>query len=437
MCDDYVIVPLKIYEFNGNFMIRKTFKSLFLTGSIILGHSAVVSTASAQQSHSIAAVVNDDIVTSHDLRQRVMFILATTGAERTEESLNRVQAQALRNLVDEKIQIQEAEKYDQKISDDEINQSVIRLIGQNGLNPDDVVKQLAAANISIQTLRSQVESEIAWQRIVNGLYGSRIRISDAQINETLNRLTANASKPSYNVAEIYIEATPDIGGMDGAMEGAKAMIAQISQGAPFQLLAQQFSSAPSASKGGVIGWVREGELRPEIDQVILQMEKGNLSKPIQVPGGVYVVALVDKQISETETLFKLKQVNYLAETQDEKDAAKGKLLDVQGKLTNCDTLSSDVDNYQDLRFADMGELKTSDLAEAILDKLAGTDVGAMTEPIETPQGVAAILVCDRSVSGSNVPTRDEIEDRLMDQQLAQASKRHLRDLRRNATIVLR
>ena len=420
-------------------MQSRTLKTFFLAATTALASCLLTAPAAQAQvtSHGIAAVVNDDIITTHDLRQRVLFIMATTGAERTEESLARIQAQALRNLVDEKIQIQEAEKYEQEISEEEINRSVGRLIGRNNLDPQEVIQQLAAANISIRTLQNQVESEIAWQRIVNGLYGSRIRISDAQINETLNRLSANASKPSYNVAEIYIEASEDIGGMDGAMQGANAMIAQVAQGAPFQLLAQQFSSAPSASKGGLIGWVREGELRPELDEVILQMEKGNLSTPIQVPGGVYVIALIDKKISETETLFKLKQVNYLAETQDEKDAAKGKLLALKGKITECDTLSSDVDEYEELRYADMGELKTSDLQDAILNRLAETDVGALTDPIETPQGVAAILVCDRSVSGSNIPTRDEIENRLMDQQLAQASKRHLRDLRRNATVVIR
>jgi len=433
------IVRHAIKEAQGKSMGSNTLKKFLLGASAVLASCLVtVPMAQAQAtSHGIAAVVNDDIITTHDLRQRVLFIMATTGAERTEESLARIQAQALRNLVDEKIQIQEAEKYEQEISIEEINRSVGNLIGRNNLDPQEVIQQLAAAGIRIKTLQNQVESEIAWQRIVNGLYGSRIRISDAQINETLNRLSANASKPSYNVAEIYIEASDDIGGMPGALEGANAMIAQVSQGAPFQLLAQQFSSAPSASKGGLIGWVREGELRPELDAVILQMEKGNLSTPIQVPGGVYVVALIDKKISETETLFKLKQVNYLAETQDEKDAAKGKLLALKGKLTECDTLSADIDEHPDLRQADMGELKTSDLQEAILERLAETDVGALTDPIETPQGVAAVLVCDRSVSGSNIPTRDEIENRLMDQQLAQASKRHLRDLRRNATVVIR
>jgi len=89
---------------------------------------------------------------------------------------------------------------------------------------------------------------------------------------------ANASKPRYRVAEIYIEASPEIGGMEGALEGANAMITQVKGGAPFALLAQQFSSAASAARGGDVGWVREGELRPEIDAVIKQMVDGSLSK---------------------------------------------------------------------------------------------------------------------------------------------------------------
>lgn len=409
-----------------------------LSSALMLASAAIFAPlAAAQNTHGIAAVVNDDIVTTYDLQQRVLFMVATTGVERTEASIARVQQQAMRNLVDEHIQMQESEKYDQTVDPKEVDQSVGRLISRNGLDPNEVIGRLAEAGITIDTLRDQVRSEIAWQRIVNGLYGSRIRISDAQIDETLNRLTANASKPSFRVAEIYIEATPDIGGMDGAMEGARAMIAQVAEGAPFPLLAQQFSSAPSAAKGGDVGWVREGELRPEIDSALKSMEKGNLSEPIQVPGGVYVVALLDTQTSESETFYKLKQVNIPGDTPEAVGAAMTQLVAYKDKLTSCDTLSDDAEAIEGLNYADMGEVKAGDVNEAILGALAATDVGSLSEPIETPGGAVAIMVCDRDVRGSNVPTRDEVENRLMDQQLASASKRHLRDLRRNATISVR
>ena len=266
------------------------------------------------------------------------------------------------------------------------------------------------------------------------LYGSRIRISDAQIDETLNRLSANVSKPNYRVAEIYIEASPDIGGIEGAMEGANAMIAQIKEGAPFPLLAQQFSSSPTAAKGGDLGWTLEGELRPELNEAVAQLEKGELSAPIRVPGGVYVIALVDKKISEADTLYKLKQV---VVKNDDVEVAKSKLVSLVKTLTSCKTLEDDTDALDDVESADMGEIKSSELNESILGVLEGTDVGGLSEPIERPDGAVSIMVCSREASGSDIPTRDQVEDRLFDQQLAQASKRHLRDLRRKATIVLR
>lgn len=422
-------------------MRRKTILHTILKTTVALMLTTAASTLSAQAqsaySNGIAAVVNDDIITTHDLQQRVLFMIATTGAERDEATLQRLQRTALRNLIDERIQLQESQKFEQTISEAEVNRSVARLIGRNGLDPNEVAQQLASVGVSINTLRNQVESEIAWQRIVNGLYGSRIRISDAQIDENLTRQTVNAEKPSIRVAEIYIEATPEIGGMEGAREGGRAMKIQAQEGAPFTLLAQQFSSAPSAAKGGDVGWVREGELRPEVDAVLATMETGTVSDPIEVPGGIYVVAKIDERVSQAETVYRLKQVNIGVEDEAALEAAISRLTDLKPSLTSCESLDKDVKDLDGVKTADMGEVKESDISGEIASVLTATGVNELSDPISTPTGAVALMVCERNVTGSNIPTRSEIEERLMDQQLAQASKRHLRDLRRKATIMTR
>lgn len=384
--------------------------------------------------HSIAAVVNSDIITSHDLRQRVLFMLATTGVERNEETLQRIQGQALRNLVDEHLQMQEAEKFELTIEDAEVNQSVGRLIGRNGLDPQEVVQRLADVGVSIETLRDQVRSEIAWQRIVNGLFGQRIRISDTVIDETLNRISATADEPSYRMAEIYIEASEDIGGPDGALEGAKAMVTQLGQGAPFALLAQQFSSASSAASGGDMGFVKSGDVRPEIAAVIPELDDGEVSEPIVVPGGVYVVAIIERQISENDTLYKLAQLT--AEAEDF-ETASARLETLRADVTTCEALKDLAAANDDISTVSMGELKASEMGEAMVGMIADTGVGEMSAPLERTQGASGIVVCDRELTGTQIPTRDAIENRLMDTQLAQASRRHLRDLRRKAAISVR
>ena len=410
--------------------MRKLFAALLAT-------AALASPAVAQESHGIVAVVNDDIISTHDLRQRVLFLLATTGAERDEASLARLQQQALRNLVDERLQVQESNKYEQTISDEQIDNSVQRLIARNNLSADEVVQRLASVGVSIDTLREQRRAEIGWQRIINGLYGSRIRISDAQIDETLSRLTANAAKPSYRVAEIFIEATPDIGGMEGALGGAEAMIAQINQGAPFPLLAQQFSSAPSAANGGDIGFVSEGELRPELDAVVASLEPGTVSDPIETPGGYYVLAVLEKRVSQADTVYRLRQINSQLADGGDASEIETRFRGYKTRLTSCDTLADDVAELEGVNTSDMGQIKASEMTDDIRTLISGLTEGQLSDPLVTPQGVVALMVCEAEVSGSGIPTREQIEDRLLEQQLAQASRKHLRDLRRKAAIVTR
>lgn len=412
-------------------------KSFCLLGTFVFASLCSVANASAQQSHGIAAVVNDDVITTWDLKQRALFMMKTQGIEPTEEAQKRILQQAMRNLVDEKLELQEAKKYNQTISEPAIDNGVKTIITRNGISVDDFKQRLAKQGVSINTLRDQVKAEIAWQRIISGLYGSRIRISDAQIDETLNRLTASANKPSYRVSEIYIEASPEIGGMDGAMQGAIAMLEQIKKGAPFPVLARQFSSATTAANGGEVGWVHEGELREELDDVLKQMKKGDISNPIPVPGGVYVIALIDKKVSKSETFYTLHQVNYEYEGEDKLPEARIAMAKARNAAKSCDTLASDIKDIKGVKSAEMGEIKSSDLNDEILGMLAKTDVGEVSEPITIPGKLVAIMVCKRDVRGSNIPSRDEIENRLMSQQEAQASKRHLRNLRRKATIVTR
>jgi len=391
--------------------------------------------AGAQDTYGIAATVNDDVITTWDLQQRVFFMVLSSGVKPDEDSFRRMQIQALRALIDERLQMQEAGKFDLEISDEEVNRSLMRLAQGNNLSLEDLAGRMSQAGISLETLRDQVRAELAWQRIVNGRFGTRIRVSDTQIDETIRRLSANAGKPSYLVSEIYIEATEDIGGMDGAMEGARAMIIQHDKGAPFTALARQFSSAASSAKGGDVGWTREGELRSEINAVLPTLEKGKISQPIPVPGGVYVVVMRDKRQSESESVYKIKQVRIATDN----DAAKGvaetavRGLAASEELT-CDGLETASDFIDGASVVDMGEIKSSAVGGEILEILEETEVGGLSDPISAPNGVMALMVCDLKVQGAGIPTRDEVEDRIIDQQIAQSSRRYLRDIRRGATI---
>jgi peptidyl-prolyl cis-trans isomerase SurA len=68
--------------------------------------------ASAQQVEGIAAVVNDQPITTLDVRDRMRLIISSAGVQPTEEMLARIQDQAIRGLVDETLQLQQAREFE-------------------------------------------------------------------------------------------------------------------------------------------------------------------------------------------------------------------------------------------------------------------------------------------------------------------------------------
>src|SRR5258708_9365237 len=212
---------------------------------------------------SVAAIVNDDIISTYDLAQRMRLLIATSGVQATQDTLPEFQKEALRSLVDERLQIQELRRVqkDQKITiiatDDEIQEELTGTAQQNNLKPEGFLAALKSQGIGSETLYEQIRAQMSWQRWIRGRYGTRLRIGEDQIKATQARLTAAASKPQYEVSEVVLDAGRT-GRMDAAANGATQLVAQIQQGAPFAAVARQVSASSTAAAGGQARCVSHG-----------------------------------------------------------------------------------------------------------------------------------------------------------------------------------
>jgi peptidyl-prolyl cis-trans isomerase SurA len=224
-------------------------------------------------SESVAAVVNDEIISTYDLAQRMRLLIATSGVQPTEQNLPQFQREALVGLVDEHLQlhelrrVQKEQKIDIIASDEDINAEIGDMAKQNNMNRAQFEKQLGAQGIGIDTLRHQIQAQSSWQRWIRGRYGSRLRIGEDQIKAQQERIAAAASRPQYQVAEVFLDAVR-VGGMETAMQGANQLVAQLQQGAPFAAVARQFSASATAAAGGEVGWVSSGEMPAEVDTAL-------------------------------------------------------------------------------------------------------------------------------------------------------------------------
>jgi peptidyl-prolyl cis-trans isomerase SurA len=401
--------------------------------------------APAGLSEGVAAVINDEVISTFDLAQRMRLLIATSGVQPTEQNLPQFQREALSGLVDERLQIQELRRVEkeQKIeivpTDDEVDEQLTEMARENNANLQQFTNALAAQGIGIATLREQVRAQTGWQRWVRGRYGSRLRVGDDQVTAEMERISAAATRPQYQIAEVFIDAAR-VGGMEVAVNGATQLVAQIQQGAPFPAVARQFSASPTAATGGDVGWITAGEMPSEVDAALEQMRPGQLSQPIAVRDGVYIVYLRDRRAGASTQTVSLKQAAIaLPQTAPDADvrAAAGRLGELRNRISGCEVVETEANQVQGVVAGDLGEAELKDLSPAFRSAVEGLSTGQTSEPIRTNVGLHILTVCARGAGGAGDVSREQIEGRIYGQQLSMIARRYMRDLRTAATIETR
>lgn len=391
--------------------------------------------AFAQQVEGIAAVVNDEPITTLDVRNRMRLIISSAGIQPNEEILMRIQEQALDGLIDETLQLQTAREFDIEVTEEEVDDSLRDIAARNGLTIDQILGDLADAGIEVETLRQQLRAEIAWQIMVNGRYGSRIRISDDQIEVARERIIENAAEPQVRLGEILIEI-PASGDVEQAQATVQTVYQQLSQGAPFPAVASQFSAAPSASTGGDAGWQAISQLRPQVQQIIGQFtQTGQISNPIRVPGGFLIIALIDRREGGVVEQLELVQVTLPASRVT--DDARRRLARAMDEVDSCETVEQAVADVEGVLVTQLGTIGANALIDTIREAVSRLDPVDATPLLDTAAGVQSFVLCNRSLEGPGIPSVQQVENQLTNQQLSLLSRRWLRDLRREATIEIR
>jgi peptidyl-prolyl cis-trans isomerase SurA len=411
---------------------------------------ATVTGTAPQLAEGVAAVVNDDIISTYDLRQRMRLLIMTSGVQVTpqnqQEVVPQLEQEALRSLIDERLESQEIQRVAKKqktkefIADDkEVDEEISDMAKRNQLSYAQLKQSFASSGVDMQTLRDQVRTSITWQRLVGGVYGRNIRVGDDQINNALQRLSTQASQTQYLVGEIFLDASRR-GGMQPTIQLATQLVQQMQQGAQFTEVAHALSAAPTAASGGDTGWISASEEPPEVAKALEQLRPGQLSAPIPVSDGVYIVYLRDKRAASGQTMVALKQAAVRLDkdaTPAQISAAETELKGLKPQIKGCSNIEQVAAKAQGVISADLGEAEITDLRGPFKDAAEKLQPGEVSDPIRTDVGLHLVAVCSKHAGGSKLPSREDIQNRLQSEQLSVMSRRYLRDLRNSATIEAR
>jgi peptidyl-prolyl cis-trans isomerase SurA len=395
--------------------------------------------AFAQSRETIAATVNDELITTYDVRQRARMLLAFSDAEQTQDMMSLAEEQALRTLVDEKLQLQEAAVFNLEVEDQMVDDALGLIAEQSGTDIETNVAELRAAGVEPQTLRDQIRAEIAWENLIKGRYRDSVTIGSDQIDQVLQEIVQSLREPQYRVAEIFmaINTVADEPAVRARMDG---VIEQLRAGANFPAIAQQYSDGPTAERGGDLGYQAIGQFPSDIAPVVQGLPVGGVGGPVRAAGGYYVVALIDKRDAASAEQLTLKAVILPVgegASDADREEARQTLQAATRDVQSCDAADTVASRVEGAFVSDLGTLSGSALQPQVRDALAGVEPGRASAAILSPLGAQVFFLCGREIGGPGLPSRAEIAAQLEDQRLSMLARRYLRDLHREALIDIR
>lgn len=401
------------------------------------------STAWAQGVQRIAAVVNDDVISIFDVRQRSQMVIFTSGIEDTEENRRRIAAQVLRTLIDERLQMQEAKKRSISVSKRDLSRGVAAIEQQNSMEPGQLKELLQRNGIRYQAMLDQMRAGIAWQKLVRRRLGPRVSIGDEEVAEVIARLKATKGQDEYRLAEIFLAV--DSPNDEAAIRGtAERMVQQVRNGAKFSALAREFSQSATAAVGGDIGWAARSEIDPAFVQAVAKVEEGAVLDPIRTPSGYRIITLTGKRKVATadpkDIKIRLQQVFMpIGEGSAEGDIAAriDRAKSARDSVSRCEDAAALAQRLDSEAPQDLGTLNVADLSPQIRKAVIGLKVGSASEPIRVPNGLVMLVVCDRQAPTVSLPDTQTVSDQLRGRRLDLMARRYLRDLRRAAVIDVR
>jgi peptidyl-prolyl cis-trans isomerase SurA len=426
---------------------RRLRLALGLLGLILA--AALAPAALAIEPLRIAAVVNEDVVSGQDLADRLQLVLVTSGVPDSEETRANLAPQVLRGLIEERLQLQEAERLGLGVDAAEIEQALRNIAERNNMTPEMMRSFFVANGVSLDTLTDQLRAQIAWVKVVNRQIRPRVSVSVDQLDLAMEEISLARGQPEYHLAEIVLP-------VDGAEQeeavarDALRLVQTVRDGADFASFARQFSIAASAEQGGDLGWVSASAIPPELLPTLERLQPGDVSEPIRSNVGYHIFWLRDRRLAAAvdpgtrDIEVELAQVLFPADAEtppSAREQLRVQAAALRERLDDCDAMARVAEEIAAPASGRLGWLRVGDLPPELARAVVTLEIENVSPPLDGPAGIHLLMVCERrgpnGVAGGSATNREELARRLENERIDRLARRYLRDLRAQAFVEVR
>jgi peptidyl-prolyl cis-trans isomerase SurA len=268
-----------------------------------------VAVAPVKVVNTIAAIVNDDIVTLYEIEREAQPVIheAEKKAPVDEAVRRQIRRASLEHLIDKRLLAQKVKELNIKVTDEEVKQAIDDVKRQNNLTSQDaLVAALASQGLTYEQYRAQLQEQIEKLRLVSMEVRSKIHVAESEINEYYETNRARyTEEETFRARHIFFRTNEKAPAdeIKRSMNTALLVLAEARDGKDFAELARSYSEDPAARKdGGNLGTFKKGDMMPELETAILNMKPGEVSELVYTPSGFHIVKLEERTAGRLKPL---------------------------------------------------------------------------------------------------------------------------------------
>lgn len=413
--------------------------------------------SSAKVIDSIHVVVNDEVITKNEVRNRVAQTLQNLKARNVQApDVATLERQVVEAMIVERAQIQLAKEMGVRVDDRMLDTTIGRIAENQKLSVQEMRNQMEKEGMTYGQFREDIRNEIMMQRLREHEVDSKIQVSEAEIDTYLvASKAAAADKVEMNLSQILVAVPENASPEQIAARRARAeeVARQLRTGADFAKMAATYSDSPDALKGGEIGW-RDPDRLPEVfANELRKLKPGQVTSIIKTNVGFHILKMAnqrsladaaaggDKEVVQQTRVSVILMKPTPTMTADD---VKKKLRELRQKIVDKSATFEDLarQNSQEpgsaAKGGDMGWLEPGDAGPEFDQALATLKPGEISDVIESPFGFSILRLVERkSEDQSAQKERNMARQVLRERKLQEAMEDWMRQVRDRAYVEFR
>jgi peptidyl-prolyl cis-trans isomerase SurA len=249
---------------------------------------------------SVAAVVNDDVITRYELEEHVREVVRQLQKQDTPLPAAEVlEKQILERMITDKLQQQYAAENGVRVDDTQLDLAITRIAQQNNFpSAVEFRAKLEADGVDYKKFREEIRGEIISTRLREREVESKLIISEGEVDNYLaNKARIGSVGEEFHLSHILVVVPEQASAekIQAARARAEQALSKLKGGADFAQVAAGTSDAKDALKGGDLGWHSGDSIPPLFMNELQNMQAGQTSAVLRSPSGFHILRLMEKR----------------------------------------------------------------------------------------------------------------------------------------------